>query len=139
MADLSTLSELREQRSALVRRLVSLSEFRPGSLVMCYRKCGKPQCHCAREGDPGHGPSWSLTRKVQGKTVTKVIGSQSLEITRRQVAEYHRFQELVHELVETNVKICDALLEAETDLENDPERAEKRGSRTRSRRKSPPS
>ena len=29
--------------------------------------------HCHRAGDPGHGPYYRLTRKVNGKTVTETI------------------------------------------------------------------
>jgi len=137
MADTLSLKELRSQKERLLDQLGSLAEFRPGSLVSSYRKCGKPQCHCAREGDPGHGPSWAVTRKVAGKTVTKVVDAQTLEAVRGEIAEYHRFQQIVHELVETNVKICNVLLEAEG--EDDPEGVEKRGSTARSRRKSRPS
>ena len=47
-----------------------------------------------------------------GKTVTKIIPKEEVEMTRRQIQEYHRFREVVGELVETNEKICDAKLEA---------------------------
>jgi hypothetical protein len=62
--------------------------MRPGSLVKRYRACGKPTCHCAQKGDRGHGPSWSLTRPVAGKTVTKVIPPNAVEATQAQFAEY---------------------------------------------------
>ncbi len=51
--------------------LGAVGELRPGALVGRYRPCGKPTCHCAQPGDPGHGPCWSLTRVVGGKTVTR--------------------------------------------------------------------
>lgn len=139
MATSSALTELRDRKAALLDQIVSVADFRPGSLIGRFRKCGKPYCHCAREGDPGHGPSWSLTRAVGGKTVTKIIDAQAVELTKGQIAEYHRFQQIVHELVETNAKICDALLESHGESENDPEGGEKRGSTARSRRKSKPS
>jgi len=126
MAHLPSLSALRKRRAALLAGIGALSDFRPGSLVERYRKCGKPRCHCAREGSPGHGPSWSLTRGVAGKTVTKIIKAEAVESTREQIAEYHHFQQLVRELVETNVKICDVLLEAESGT--DPQEGEKKGS-----------
>src|SRR5258708_23029237 len=34
-----------------------------------WRRCGKPNCACARPGHRGHGPQWNLTRRVGGKTV----------------------------------------------------------------------
>lgn len=139
MFDPQALKDLRKRKTALFDELVSLSDFRAGTLVGRYRKCGKPGCRCAREGERGHGPSWSLTRSVEGKTVTKIIAGEAVEVTTKQIGEYRRFQHIVHEIVETNVKICDALLEADGKAEDDPEGAEKRGSAARSRRKSKPS
>ena len=49
------------------RQLASLGE----SLVARFRKCQR--IATAAEGAPGHGPSWSLTHGVRGKTVTRVI------------------------------------------------------------------
>ena len=124
----SSLQALREQKADLLDQIVSFPAFRPGSLVGRYRKCGKPNCHCAREGDPGHGPSWSLTRTVNGKTVTKIIKQKDVETTQQQIAEHHRFQHVIRELVEANVKICDKLLELEPNGDHGSGGAEKKGS-----------
>jgi len=67
------LEELQERDRELKARLAQLGEMRPGSLVERYRKCGKPNCHCARPGDRGHGPMWMVTHAVEGKTVSKAI------------------------------------------------------------------
>jgi len=85
--------------------------MRPGSLVERYRKCGKPNCRCAKRGAAEHGPDWILTRKVNGKTVTKGIpAGPALEQTRAQIEEYKRFRDLTRELVQVNEGICDARL-----------------------------
>jgi hypothetical protein len=68
-----SLQQLENKRLPLIRELAGLGDMRPGSLVGRFRKCGKPGCHCAQPASEGHGPSWSLTRSVEGKTVTKVI------------------------------------------------------------------
>jgi hypothetical protein len=70
--------------------LSTLGDLRPGSLVDRYRKCGKPNCHCAAEEAGGHGPSWSLTRQLGGKTITKIIPVTAVPQTRQQIAEYVR-------------------------------------------------
>lgn len=122
-----SLQALHEYKDSLLHKLAALPEFRPGSLVPRYRKCGKPNCHCAQEGDPGHGPSWSLTRYAEGRTVTKVIPETHVDTTNEQIDRYHEFQRVMHEFVETNVKICDALLEPNQN-EDDGREAEKKGS-----------
>jgi hypothetical protein len=111
MEHLENLSELRVKKEQILSKIINLSDFRPGSLVERYRRCGKSYCHCAKPGAKGHGPSYSLTRSVKGKTITKIIPKDAVETTRRQIQEYHRFREAVDELVDTNEKICDAKLE----------------------------
>ncbi|MBZ5625573.1 MAG: hypothetical protein LAQ69_43785, partial [Acidobacteriia bacterium] len=68
-----SLEDLQRERSRLQDALAQVDDLRPGSLVERFRKCGKPTCHCAKPGSTGHGPSHSLTREVDGKTVTKII------------------------------------------------------------------
>jgi hypothetical protein len=92
---------------------------RPGCLVERYRKCGKPNCRCAQPDEPGHGPSWSLTRDVKGKTTTKIIPKEFVPRTREQIEEYQRLRHLTSDLVEVNEKICEARIgsgEVEGDL-----------------------
>src|SRR5438552_11062904 len=111
--------------------------MRPGSLVERYRRCGKPACHCASRNATGHGPSWSLTRGVAGKTVTKIIPPTAVEQTRRQIDEYHRFRLLIREFVEVSEAVCDARLQG-SGAASGLEAAQKGGSKRPSKRKSSP-
>ena len=106
-----SLDELAEKKEVVLGEIAKLPAFRPGSLEHVYRKCGKPSCHCAQPGAQGHGPVWILTRKVKNKTVSKTIKKDAVESTQEQIRNYHEFQRLIGEYVETNVKICDKLLE----------------------------
>lgn len=101
------IDELSSHRDALLAQLASMGDLRPGSLVARYRKCGKPSCHCAGKRERGHGPSWSLTHAVEGKTLTKIIPAVAVQRTQEQIAEYRRFRRLVRELVEVSEKVCD--------------------------------
>jgi hypothetical protein len=102
------LDTLLLQRDQLKSQLAAIGDMRPGSLVPRFRKCGKSSCHCAKKGDPGHGPSFSLTRPVKGKTVTRVIPSgPAVERTRLQLLEFQRFRQLVRQLIEVSEQICD--------------------------------
>jgi hypothetical protein len=104
----TSISELEARRELLKHQLSGLGDLRPGSLVERYRKCGKPNCHCAQPGDVGHGPSWSLTHDVKGTTTTKVIPEALVPQTREQIAGYHRLRGLTRDLVDVSEKICEA-------------------------------
>lgn len=54
----------------LRRRLLSMGKDQPfiiGSLTKIYRKCGNPNCKCAKENGRKH-PAHLLTTKIKGKT-----------------------------------------------------------------------
>jgi len=130
--------ELRQQRDRIRRELATIGDLRPGSLVGRYRGCGDPGCHCARDGDPGHGPSWSLTRAVGGRTVTRVSPAGAVEATRAQISEHRPFRALAGELVEVSEELADALLPARpgTGTGTRDDGPQKGGSGTPSRRRS---
>jgi hypothetical protein len=107
-----SLAQLEAQRDRLKLDLAGLNDFRPGSLVERYRKCGKPNCHCARPNAKGHGPSFSLTHSVERKTLTKIIPSAFVEQTRAQLTEHQRFRQLARDLVAVNEQICNARMRA---------------------------
>lgn len=129
-----TIQTLEQRRARLREHFATIGDLRPGSLVGRYRRCGKPGCHCAQPGAVGHGPSWSLTRAVQGKTVTHVIpGGPAVARTQAQLVEYRRFRQLTREFIEVSARLCDARLQADAAAPAD---GEKRGSPRPSRRRS---
>src|SRR5580658_3571890 len=95
------LPRLESRRSELLLALAHLNDMRPGSIVGAVWRCGKPNCHCAQAEDPGHGPKLRLTYKRRGKTVTEALPtSAAVRKAQQEIAEFRRFQELSHELVE---------------------------------------
>jgi hypothetical protein len=133
--DQDLLEELTRQRDAIRADLAKIGAMRPGTLVPRFRKCGKPNCHCANDGSPGHGPSWALTWKVDGKTTARIIPEgPAVEYTKKHIEEFRRFRDLSRKLIEVNEKLCDTLLEtskAEADAT-----AKKGASKAGSKRKS---
>jgi len=107
----TTLKALREKRALITARLAQIDDLRPGFLTARFRKCGKSNCHCAQKDSPGHGPSYSLTHRFGGKTVTQVIPQgPAVERAKAQIAEYRRFRNLVRELIAVSEQICSAQL-----------------------------
>jgi hypothetical protein len=104
-----SLPALEAQRAALQQQIAELGDMRAGSITTTGGRCGNPRCHCQEKDDPGHGPFYRLTRKVNGKTVTETFPTPAaLRKAQSEIAEYHRFRELSRELLEVNEKICRA-------------------------------
>ena len=75
---------LSRRRDELRQELAHVAELRQGSLSSRYRRCGKPRCHCAQKGDPGHGPYWSVTREAK---LAVVWSAQTLDKHARPVRD----------------------------------------------------
>ena len=113
---------LSRRREELRQELAHVADLRQGSLSSRHRRCGNPRCHCAHEADRGHGPYWSVTRAVHGKTQFRPIAPEAVRQTEEQIAEFHRVQRLTREFVDVSTRLCDARLEA-----NKPGAPEKKG------------
>ena len=104
-----SLAGLEQQRSAVVAEIVELGDFRSGSITAISGRCGKSNCRCHRPNQPGHGPNFRLTRKVDGKTVSETFSTAAeLRKAQREVEACHRFRQLSQELLEVNERICRA-------------------------------
>jgi hypothetical protein len=102
-----TLEGLEEQRRQLYRQLEESGDLRRGIISVNYRKCGKPNCACARKGHRGHGPQYLWNTTVGGKSrAANVRLGPELEKVQQEVENYRRFVLLTKELVEVNEKIC---------------------------------
>lgn len=101
-----SLAELEAARSKLLRRFLTLGDFRPGTMSAVARRCGRPTCHCARPDGAGH-PQLRLLRKVKGKSVAESFATPSaFRKAAQEVAEFHRLQDLTAELTAVNEQIC---------------------------------
>ena len=131
----ASISEQETRRDHLRAELGVVGDLRPGTLVERYRKCGKPSCHCAREGDPGHGPVWTLVFNPQGKSKTRVIPPEAVAATRAQIEECRRLRRLTGELIEVSEGLCHARLSAGREASREARRG---GLKRRSRRSARP-
>lgn len=109
MADEPDLAGLEAERARLYAELSGVGDFRRGTLSAVFRKCGKPNCRCARPGDRGHGPQYNLTRWQGGKTVTAhPRPGPELDKAAREAGEWERFRLLTGQIEQVNEAICDA-------------------------------
>jgi hypothetical protein len=102
-----SLSDLEARRAELLRSIANLNDMRPGSIVGAVWRCGKPNCHCARPEDPGHGPSLRLTYKWRGKTFTEALPTPAaVRKTEQEIAEFRNYQQLSRDLVDVSEQVC---------------------------------
>ena len=133
-----SLPELEARRDRLYAQLATVGDFRRGSVSENYRKCGKPNCACARPGHRGHGPRFLWTRTARGRgTVGRQLAAGEVAKVRREVGRHAEFAAICEQIAEVNEKICEARPAAGTAAPSVPE-GEKRGSARRSRGRKQP-
>lgn len=93
---------LKRRKRRLLTRLRIPADALPGSLVLSYRRCGKPGCHCT-EGT-AH-PFYTLTFMVDGKKHVESIPSEWIEAVRPAVEAGRGFKNSVAELFVINAQL----------------------------------
>jgi len=116
----SEVRAIRGKRDRLLRQLPDLRKVLRGTLVERYRRCGRPNCRCARQGDPGHGPVWYLMVTLRpGQTVKVYVPEERREEVQRWIENFRRVRETVEEMSTLNRRLLHAgeLLETDGDRE----------------------
>ncbi|MCP4600760.1 MAG: hypothetical protein GY847_09545 [Proteobacteria bacterium] len=95
-------ADLRQRKFALTRQFQIPDNLLPGSLVVTYRRCGKPTCHCIET--KGH-PMWQLTFMVDGKKRVEAIPKQWAEDLLGLVEQGREFKRAVAEVLAINAQL----------------------------------
>ena len=102
-----SLAALERRRATITQQIGQLGDLRAGCITGTSGRCGKPNCHCHQPGQPVHGPNLRLTYKVDSKTISESLpDSAAVHKAEREVAEFRNFQQLSHEFVRVNARIC---------------------------------
>ena len=70
-----------EQQSARIQaELATLGPCLPGTISTRLLRCGNPRCRCRDpDADQRHGPYHYWTRKISGKTASKLLSPEQAE------------------------------------------------------------
>src|ERR1017187_4856007 len=93
----------------LVTELAQPQPMRRGSLSPRTIKCGKAGCACAHDPKARHGPYFSLTQAVEGKTRSRFLSAERAAVAQQQIATGRQFREHV----DTYWEVCEEWADAE--------------------------
>ena len=113
--------------------LADAKPMRRGSLSERTIKCSKPGCACAQDPEARHGPYYSLTHSVGGKTPSRFLTPEQADLVRQQIDAGRQFRGRVDALWEASEQWADRQL---ADLAASSGEAKKGGSRKISKMKS---
>ena len=97
-------SLLRQRKHKVMRQFQLPDDLLPGSLTQTHRRCGRPTCHCATQGDPGH-PIWFLTFMSGGKRRVERIPVAWVESVGTQVEAGRAFQNAIKDMLAANAEL----------------------------------
>jgi hypothetical protein len=117
----------------LATALADAQPMRRGSLSERTIKCSKPGCACAQDPEARHGPYFSLTHAVQGKTRSRFLTAEQADLVRRQIGAGRKFRGHVEAVWEACEQWADSQL---ADVSASSGEAKKGGSKRTSRTKS---
>jgi hypothetical protein len=124
----------------LATQLAGAEPMRRGSLSERSIKCSKPGCACAQDPKGRHGPYFSLTHAVGGKTRSRFLTAEQADLVRQQIAAGRKFRGRVAALWEACEQWADSQLADVSASSGEVKKGgSKRISKTKSLRKSQPS
>ena len=107
-----------EDVSALADQIARPRPMRRGSVSERYVTCNKAGCPCGVRADARHGPYYSVSRVVKGRTQSRWLDAARATVVRQQVEAGQVFRRDV----ETYWQACEQWADAELDA---PEAASK--------------
>jgi len=118
----------------LATELADAKPMRRGSLSERTIKCSKPGCACAQDPKARHGPYFSLTHAIGGKTRSRFLTVEQADLVRQQIDAGRKFRGRVDALWEACEHWADSQL---ADVSASSGEAKKGGSKRISKTKSP--
>jgi hypothetical protein len=96
------------QARQIGRRLAQISFVLPGTLTERLTRCGRANCRCHADPPVLHGPYHQWTRKVAGKTVTRLLTDDQLADYQDWFDNQRRLRALIAELEALSLAITEA-------------------------------
>ena len=96
---------------AVAARLTQPHPMRRGSLSERFVKCSKSGCGCATDPNARHGPYFSWTRVVDGKTQSRLLSREQAAVVKNQIEAGHQFRDEV----EAYWQVCEVWADEEVE------------------------
>jgi hypothetical protein len=105
----AALVQLEQRHRTLLREIGAIGPVLRGTIGAYRTQCGSPGCRCHTDPAARHGPYYIWTRKVSGKTVTRMLSEEQCKLLRPWTKNMRRLDRLVTALQETGLRAADAV------------------------------
>lgn len=80
---------------ALKKKISTTDWILKGTLLKQYKQCGKNNCRCHKDKKYWHGPYWIWTRKEKGKTITKTLNQNQIQMVKKAFKNMKKVDQIV--------------------------------------------
>jgi hypothetical protein len=91
----------------IAAQLAGIGFVLPGTLTERHVRCGKPNCRCHADPPVLHGPYHQWTRKVDGKTITRILSDDQLADYQPWLDNQRKLRALIADLEAISLAITD--------------------------------
>jgi len=105
----ATIEQLEQRHRALIRRIAEIGPLLPGTIGTYRTRCGNPRCRCVTDPTARHGPYHIWTRKLAGKTVTRMLSAAQAARLRPWTQNMRRLNRLLKTLQEIGLRAAQAV------------------------------
>jgi len=95
------------KQAKLAAQLGEIGFALPGSLTVKAYRCGKQNCRCHGEPPQLHGPYAFWTRKVNNKTVTRILNDEEVTNYQPMFDNARKIRDLVSQLHELSLELVE--------------------------------
>jgi hypothetical protein len=92
------LARLQRRYRELKKRLQGLGFAIAGTITERYTVCGKASCRCHADPPQRHGPYYQYSRKVAGKTISRLVTAEQADRYRQWIANRRTLDEITEDI-----------------------------------------
>jgi len=102
------IKTLEGKKAGILKELEGLGDMRTGTVSIRYQRCGKSPCACDDPKHQGHGPIYSYSTAVNGKTKIKnfKLGPELAKL-QKELETYQKFKQLSKDLISISNRISE--------------------------------
>ncbi|HYS38799.1 MAG TPA: DUF6788 family protein [Pseudonocardiaceae bacterium] len=108
MAD-DELARLERRYRELKKRLQGLGFAVAGTIAERYTVCGKANCRCHADPPQRHGPYHQYSRKVAGKTISRLVRADQVDQYRQWIANRRTLDDITTAIDEISHQAAELL------------------------------
>jgi len=97
-------NDYQKKYDLLKKQIENIGFICTGSVLSVYNTCGNSNCRCHKDKNARHGPYNIWTRKIEAKTVTRVLSDEQAQLCRECIQNIRKLENIIEEMKKISVQ-----------------------------------